>query len=609
MPEQTRRSRRPRRPLLRSFRFWVPIGILLVIVAVAVVSSLVGKAIADRAFAARDALQSAIPLASTAKEQVLAGDTEGARASVARLRELSAEAREQAGGDLWRFVEGVPVAGANLAAVREVAETIDDLVLEALEPATSFSLASLTPVDGRVDVGQIAVASEVIDRAAAALARARSTVDGIDRSGLIDQVSSGVAQLDDALLQVEPIVVPAQKTLAILPGMLGADGPRNYLVLVQNNAESRGTGGNPAALVLITADNGEISITQQASSTDFDNGRPDPIVELDPAVVSLYGDKVGRYMQDVTTTPDFADSARIMGAFWAEEFGTPIDGTLSIDPVALSYLMEATGPVALPDGSTLDSSNVVSTLLNEVYFRFDTGNSLIDNRRQDAFFAAAAAAVFDSVTSVRDPKLLVDKVAHAAQEGRILYVPNSPAEAEVVEGSRMAGALPEDNAEVTMIGSYVNDVTEGKLDYYIDTAVAVSSDVCSVSANAAPSFTVSSTLTSTLEPGEVSGLASYISPGRYFPKGVISTDLVLYGPVGAALTSVTVDGEPVEFAPVEHLGRPAVKVNVVNEPATSRTVSAVFAGAAGREYGPMEVWHTPMVRETAVALDTPGCGD
>ncbi|GAD35046.1 CAS/CSE protein involved in chromosome segregation [Microbacterium sp. TS-1] len=607
MPEETRRNRqksrtrKQKRPLLRSFRLWVPVGVLVLIIAVGVVGGLMAKGIADRAFAARDALQSAIPLASTAKEQVLASDTDGAQSTVARLKELTAEARAQADGDLWRFGEVVPVAGQNLTAVREVAETIDDLVVNALEPASGLSLSSLAPKEGRIDVVQLDVASDILDRAASSLAEARATVDGIDQTALVEQVASGVAQLDDALAQIEPIVEPAQKTLSVLPGILGAEGPRNYLVLVQNNAESRGTGGNPASLVMITADNGSIAITQQASSTDFNNGRANPIVELDPAAVALYGDKIGRYMQDVTTTPDFPDSARIMGAFWQEQFGTRIDGTLSIDPVALSYIMNATGAVTLPNGDNLDSSNVVSSLLNEVYFRYS--NPLV----QDAYFAAAAGAVFDSITSVSNPRALVDQVARAADEGRILYVPTSPAEAEIIAGSRMTGQLPSDNSEITMVGSYVNDITEGKLDYYMDTAVAVSSDVCSVDASTSPSFTVSSSLTSTLQPGDVDDLARYISPAKYFPKGVISTDLVLYGPVGATFTSAAVDGNPVNATPIEHLGRPAVKINVVNDPATSHTVTANFTGAADQPYGPIQVWHTPMVRDTPVAVDAPGC--
>lgn len=607
MPEETRRSRKIKRPLLRSFRFWVPISVLILVLVVGAAGAVVAKSIAERAFAARDSLQTAIPLATTAKDQVLASDVEGAKATVQKLKALTAEARAQADGSAWRFGEVLPVLGPNLTAVREIAETVDDLVTGALEPASGLRLSSLAPQGGRIDVAQLDVASGILDQAAAAISDARSTVDGIDQAALMDQVAAGVKQLDGALSQIEPIVEPAQKTLAILPGILGAEGSRNYLVLVQNNAESRGTGGNPASLVMITADDGAISITQQASSSDFDNGRPYPVVDLDPAAVALYGDKIGRYMQDVTTTPDFPESARIMGAFWAEEFATPIDGTLSIDPVALSYIMRATGPVEAADGTRLDADNVVSLLLSDVYARFDSGNARVDNQRQDAFFSASAAAVFDSVTSVQDPRGLVEQIARGVQEGRVLYVPTSAGEAEVIAGSRMAGRLPTDNVDITMLGSYINDITEGKLDYYMDTSVTVTSDVCATDGEMPPAFTVATTLTSTLSPDSVSELPRYVSPGNYFPKGVTSTDVVLYGPVGSVFSSASVDGSAVEVSPVEHLGRPAVKINVENQPASARTVTATFAGVAGAEYGPLQVWHTPMVRETPISIIADGC--
>jgi hypothetical protein len=606
MPEATRRNRRQtgqkqKRPLLKSPRFWVPIGILLLLIVVAVAGGLAAKAIADRAFAARDALQSAIPLASTAKDQILDSDTEGAKQTITELASLSQEARDQADGGLWRFAEGVPVVGGNLTAVRTVAATVDELVDEALAPASDLSLSALAPKDGRIDVEQLDVASGILDQAAAAITDSRAALDGINRDGLIDQVAAGVTQLDDAIAEIEPVIAPAKQTLSVLPGILGAETPRNYLVMVQNNAESRGTGGNPASLVLITADDGAISITGQASSSDFDNGRPDPIVELDSATFDLYGDKVGRYMQDVTTTPDFTESSRVMRAFWAEEFDSPVDGTVSIDPVALSYLMKVTGPVTMPNGDVLDADNVVSTLLNEVYFRFP------DPAVQDAYFATAAGAVFDSITSVSDPRALVDQIVRAVDEGRIMYVPATDAEAEIIGDSRLTGKLPSSNGERTVLGSYVNDVTEGKLDFYMDTAVAVTSDVCSVEGATAPTFTVASTLDLTLQPEDVPGLAEYISPARFFPKGTTSTDLVLYGPVGGSFESVRVDGQEVQGRVVEHLGRPAVKVNVENLPASSHTVDATFTGAADASYGPIEVWHTPMVRETPVTVEAPGC--
>ncbi|MCR2793529.1 DUF4012 domain-containing protein [Microbacterium sp. zg.Y625] len=589
------------RPQIRSTRFWVLTISALILIALMAGGALVAKTLADRAFAARDALQSAVPLASAAKDQILAGDATAAQQTVAQLQELTGVARAQADGELWRFAEGLPVVGPNLVVVRDVAATINDLVVRAALPASQMNLDGLAPAGGRIDTAMLTQASELVDQAATAVADARATIDGIDRSSIVDQVASGVDQLDRVVAQIEPLIAPAQQALAVLPGMLGAEGPRNYLVLVQNNAESRGTGGNPAALVMLHVDNGDISIAQQASSQDFVNGRPNPVAELDPATVALYGDKVGRYMQDVTMTPDFAESARIMGAFWAERFGTPIDGTVSIDPVALSYLMAATGPVSLPNGDALESNTVVANLLNEVYSRFP------DPRMQDAYFAVAAGAIFDALTSVSNPRQLIEQATRAIDEGRLLYVPTSPAEAELIAGTRLTGALPTDNSETTLIGSYVNDITEGKLNYYMDTAVTVATDACTVAADVAPTFTVTSSLTSTLQPDQVRGLARYISPGRFFPKGVISTDLVLYGPVGATFVSASVDGVPVAAAPVEHLGRPAVKINVINDPASTHAVTAVFSGTAGADYGPVDVWHTPMVRETPVTIEAPGC--
>ena len=53
-------------------------------------------------------------------------------------------------------------------------------------------------------------------------------------------------------------------------------------MLFQNNAESRGTGGNPAAVVLVNVTDGKISIAKQANSGDFNNNRPEPIIELQP---------------------------------------------------------------------------------------------------------------------------------------------------------------------------------------------------------------------------------------------------------------------------------------------------------------------------------------
>ncbi|WP_423494743.1 DUF4012 domain-containing protein [Microbacterium esteraromaticum] len=604
------RATRARRPLLRSLRFWLPMGIVLLLLVLAGAAAAIGLPLYDRAMAAKSSLEKAMPLASTAADAVIAGDTEAAQAAAAQIASYTADAREQTDAGLWKSMEWVPVVGPNLEAVRVATAVTDDLVREALMPATTLSLDSLKPQDGAIDLAGIADMQAVVAQANSAVQTASAEIAAVDVGALIPQVGSAFEKLTGALDELRPMLGSADEVLSVLPAALGAEQPRHYLMIFQNNAESRGTGGNPAALVMINVDQGRISIGQQASSGDFENGRDEPIIPLDPETAALYGDKIGRYVMDTTLTPDFTETAAIVKAFWAESFGTPVDAVVSFDPVALGYLLQATGPTPVQvEGQplvidrqpvTISAENAVPLLLSDVY------SLLPDPKMQDAFFAAAAASVFDALTAGDpNPRALLDSLTRAVDEGRLIYAPTDEAEAALVAGSRLSGRLPADNSETTMLGVYVNDFTEGKLDYYMQLDIAAESTQCE-SPDAAV-FTTTATLSNTLTPDQVDDLARYVSPARFFPKGTVATDLVLYGPVGATVGAVTVDGAPVKATALTHLGRPAVKVPVVNDPGQSHVVVAEFVGGAG-EHGPVEVWHTPMVRNSVPALLSPVCG-
>ena len=594
------RRRKRRRPLLKRAAFWVPVSIAVVLIGLGVGGGLAAKSLYDQAIAAKGDLEKAIPLVGEVEKSMLAGDAAGAQATAAKIAEHTAAAKEKTDGPLWRVGEVIPMAGPNLAAARIAASSADALVRDAVVPLTALSLDALVPKDGAIDLARLTELAGVVKKASSSVEQVKKEVAGIDRGALVDQVAGGIGMLDDALAKVEPVLEPTHNALTLLPKALGADGPRNYLVLFQNNAESRGTGGNPAAIAVVTADQGRISITQQASSGDFKNDRAEPVTTIDPQTLELYTSKIGRYIQDTTLTPNFPTTAEIVRAFWAESFGTPIDGVASFDPVALSYLLSATGPVTLATGETLTAENAVPLLLNEVYAKYP------DSKEQDAFFAATAEAVFRGLlTQPSDPKTLVDMLAKAANEGRLLYAPNDKDESAVIAGTLVNGTLPEMNAEATTVGVYVNDITAGKLDYYMQLDIAAETDQCEAKGGS-PAFGVTATLANTLTPDQVPGLAEYISPGTYFPKGVVSTDLVVYGPVGATPTAVTVDGKEVSFTPMPHLGRNAVKVNVTTGPGQTAKVSVAYTGVAGA-YGPLEVRHTPMVRPTGVTVNAPGC--
>ncbi|SFR77921.1 Protein of unknown function [Microbacterium azadirachtae] len=595
------KKRKKRRPVLKSPWFWVPVSLLIVLIVVGVVGALTAKRLYDQAMVAKNDLEQAIPLVDQVQQSMLAGDTAGAKTTIAKISALTDDAAKKTSTDLWRNAEWAPVAGPNLKAVRITADSVNGLVHDALLPLTGLDLKALLPKDGGIDVANLKTLADDIDTANTRMELVQKNIKTIDRSALVPQVADGLAKLDDAIAKIEPVLTPVHNALTILPKALGADGPQHYLLIFQNNAESRGTGGNPAAIAMLTATNGKISLTQQANSTDFTNGRPDPVVALNPETEALYGNKIGRYIQDSTLSPDFSETAQIVRAWWAEAYGTPVDAVASIDPVALGYLLRAIGPVAMPApfDETLTADNAVPVLLNGVYAKYP------DPEVQDQFFADAAKSVFDAlITTHADPKALLTALTQASNEGRLMYSPSDEAQAKLLAGTPVGGNMPADNAKTTDLGVYIDDLTASKLDYYMQMSIAASSTQCQKPD--APTFSSTVTLQNTLDPGAVPGLPVYVDPGLFFPKGHASTDVYLYGPVGSSLTGVTVDGQPVAASGLPHLGRTVAKVNVLMAPGQTTTIAASFSAPSGA-YGPLEVRQTPMVKATPITIDAPGC--
>jgi hypothetical protein len=583
------RSRRKRRAIL-----WVALsGVALVVVGLGLVLWNVG----GKAFAVRDSLTTAIPVATGLPQKIVAGDVEGATADANAVKVKTADAVAETEDFWWRAAEFIPFAGQNLAAVRISAESVDGLAEYAAEAAPNLNLAAFRPVDGAVDLAAVHTLSDLVSE----------DLKAIDRSVLIPQVSSAVEQLDDVTTTLNDALSPIAPLLDVLPTALGEGTPRTYLLMFQGNSELRASGGNPAALALVTASDGKIALTTQATSMQFDNARDESIAALDPETENIYSDIIGRWIPNMTATPDFPTTVGIMKAWWADEELPAFDDVISVDPVALSYLLRATGPVQLMTGETLTADNAVSLLLNEVYFNYGEGT---DPAEQDLFFAAAAAQIFSTLTGgISNPVAFVDGLAQSTSEGRLKIWSSNPEIADLISGTKLAGMLPADNTDETIAGVYFNDTTGAKTDYYADAAITATTDQCT--ATGAPTFTQTITFADNVTQQQADELPYFIY-GDHFEPGTIVTDVVVYSPVGASIESWNVEGAANHSLVREgtHLGRDVVRISVTTTPQTAATITVSMKGAEGvaaSEYGDYDIWTTPMVRDTPVTIDAPGC--
>ena len=242
--------------------------------------------------------------------------------------------------------------------------------------------------------------------------------------------------------------------------MIGSPGRRDYLLLFQNNAEIRATGGMPGSWARIHADDGRIEMVEQGTASDFPTAE-EPVVPLTDAEVAVYGEEYGLYFQDPGFAPDFPRGAEMWNAHWERQFpDIELDGVLALDPVGMSYLLAGTGPVEV-DGRVLTSENVVEELLSRPYLELDPA-------AQDRFFEAAARAIFDAATDeLASPVSFLEGFQRAASEGRFLVAPFDGQDARRLDGSRVLGALPGDDGQTPHVDIGVNDATASKMSYYL----------------------------------------------------------------------------------------------------------------------------------------------
>jgi hypothetical protein len=492
------------------------------------------------------------------------------------------------------------VVGDDLAAVRTVAGIVDDLAGDGLTPlvstAATLRVEAFAPRGGRLDLAPFAEVEPALTGADRAVRRALLRAEAIRTVGLTGRVRAAVEELCAGLRRAAATTGRAARAAALLPPLLGAAGPRTYLVMVQNLAEARATGGIAGAFVVVSADRGAMRIVDQGSAAEVMRVFERPVLRVDPAMRDLYTDRLATYPADVNFTPHFPTAAALIREMYRRRSGRVVDGVLATDPVALAHLLGATGPIRDPRGKSLTADNVVRRLLSEAYLR------LADNAAQDRYFAGVAQSAFDRLVRVQsDPRALLAALARAAGERRILMWSAHPAEQGLIAGTVLDGVLPTSDADRSRVGVFLNDGTGAKLGYYLDRAVDVTAGACLPDGRR--EYQVRVTLRSTAPrrglPRSVLGLSL---AGPY----TIRTNVLVFSPAGGAVGHASLDGQPTDLATGAERSRAVAVVTVEVTPGASRTLDVnVLTAPRAAATGAPELWLTPGPRPWLRHVDSP----
>jgi len=361
-----RRSRRPRRRL----RLGLFIGLFLAVIAAAAIEGYqVGHAASDLRTGTNDLQRSLTALGRNPAQWTAARADAAAKAQADAATKIDRADRRLQDDAVARLLLSVPYASDQVRATLDISTSAVDAERAGGDLVALARLYVNLPQGSSADRGAQLIAllqssSPLLEDADSRLSTANQRLDRDSRLGLVGPLRTEIMR---ALAVAGPARDSAHvgaETAKLLSGLLGASGPKTYLVILANPAELRPSGGFAGEIGTATFDHGKLTKLNLRDSYELS---------------ALFRDKfppqgqLGTYLAfnnnqvdigDAGWDPDFPTTARLQEKMFTSATGQQVDGTISVDPYLIASLLKVTGPVAVPGvAMPFDSDNLFLRLI------------------------------------------------------------------------------------------------------------------------------------------------------------------------------------------------------------------------------------------------------
>lgn len=213
------------------------------------------------------------------------------------------------------------------------------------------------------------------------------------------QVDDLIDQLVRNLPYLKKFISQAKKGITLLPILIGTDQPKTYLVLLQNSAELRPTGGFIGSYALITFSEGKLVDLEVKNVYEAD-GQLKGHVEPPPAL-KKYLDIANWYLRDVNWSPDFPTTAQKAVWFLEKETGQSVDGVIGINLFVARQLLAAFDEIKLTDYQEV----ITAKNLFEKAEYYAENNFFSGSTQKEDFLGGLVRALFEKIKTVEEKNL------------------------------------------------------------------------------------------------------------------------------------------------------------------------------------------------------------
>lgn len=519
----------------RGPRWW---QVTLIVVAVlAVVAGAFGFAMYQDVKAIQSEVGNVKQEFAVYKDALMNGKSDQLSGSAASLAQSTQTMADHVSSPLWALAELAPVCGQDVRQARELVNSANILTHNGLVPFSNslngVSVKSLVKDGGQVD---IPILQKVIDAVLEVQGPLKDTIHTVQSmepfhihklNDLIDSTRSALSTASDLLDEADDV-------LPQLPSMLGANGEtKTYLVVALNNVETRSSGGFPGSWGTMTVTDGKIALgdfsaiqgLRQEGGTGF-SPTAEEVAAFDMGSVV---DNPGSSMM----TPQFPRAAEAAAQSWLAFKGQAVNGVVAIDPVFLQSLLAVTGQAVDINGVHVDGSNAAAVLMHDTYWNLPV-------EAQDAFFASVAGSSFQAVfqgLGHADSGDLAKTFIDGARTRNFQVWMADEAQEAAIDALGFSGRLEDDPAK-PVLGTYTNDYTWSKMDWYLDMRTSVGEGT--KNPDGSTSYPVTTTVTNAMTEAEAASAPYYVYGGNPDKRsqGDMLTHLYLMAPAGGSISNV-----------------------------------------------------------------------
>ncbi|MHB8440020.1 MAG: DUF4012 domain-containing protein [Acidimicrobiales bacterium] len=511
-------------------------------------------------------------------------------------------------GSWWSEISRLdPVVAQHRDVLASVAATANMLARTAEQQEPHFDFHNLDAGNGQINLTalrELLGPGQAVNRS---LGAAQIVVDQQRSEWLVGPLQRKLSDLRSQLAQAHHATALAVQAIPLLPDMLGAQGTRHYLVVIETPAETRGLGGVITGYAEITADNGTISLSREGSDGDLNKSLPPgggTITGL-PDFMRRYGQfDPGAFFQDATFSPDLPTTAQVLSQLYPQAGGDPVDGVIVLDPYGVARLLQLTGPVSAPGLPVpLTAADAPSVILQDQYVLYGYQEQSV--ARHDVG-ESALRAVFDKLTgsALPRPGPLFKALAPAVLNGRIGMWSAHPAEESLLGAVGAAESFPRSKGDVLAVT--IQNSGANKMDAYVHEAI--SDDILVDPSTGLVHATLRVALTND---APSSGLPPIVIANPNAPTVPIGDDylyVTIYSPF--AIASATAGGQPFGFAEDPELGTNAYAGWVTVDSRSTLTLSVNLVGQVKPKTGyDMAFRLQPVANPVTVSIEVTSSGD